>query len=520
MMTSYNKGYHAIPTKIDGFYIIVLMLIIVFIAGLVIKYSLQLTNTSDIQAQKSMSNQAYYSALSALEVGTFLLTSPKLTSPNVYEQRKNCSNLNTTIPFSGGELNVSGTELHSTATELSTSIDEASTIIPVLSLTGLAEQGRIIINNENIDYFDTSNDNPTCNGFAPCLIHIKRGTGNSTVQAHATASKVAQFQCKIQGIGSLPSLANPKAQKILTRTIQLQRAWVAGEKLALNGFVASWDNGDWTENGGIPNENIRDIDALSYGDVWAVGDDATIIHFDGNNWSSYPVFGSEDINAISCVSQNDCWATGDKGRFYRYNGASWSLNIALPLALKVNGIDCPASDSCWAVGNTGFVYRYTFLLGWVSLPSLTLQNLNAVHCTSVNNCWAVGNSGKIAHWTGLLWQLDDVGSKDILGITCTSSTNCWAVGEDKYFYRYNGTNWILSIPPAIPSADYHDVSCYHETDCWAVGNEYDDNALLAHWDGDSWEQITYPTLPEQNLYAIETIGPNQMSAIFNDDVVR
>ncbi len=156
--------------KQSGFYIIALMLIITFLAATVLRYSTQMTNTSDLQARKSMSNQAYFSALSGLEIGSLILNSPEIISANALEARQDCQTLSTNFAFAGSEVTLSLADLRDHSSRLTTSINSAAAVIPVQSIANFANQGRVVINREAIDYFALGTDSATCNGFSPCLL--------------------------------------------------------------------------------------------------------------------------------------------------------------------------------------------------------------------------------------------------------------------------------------------------------------------------------------------------------------
>lgn len=511
------------PRRISGFYIIALMLIITFLAGLVLRYSTQLTNTSEMQAFKSMANQSYFSALSALEVGTFILNSPELASTNAYETRQGCASFNSSFNLSNNQVSLSSVDYRDASTKLTTAISSTASIIPVESLNGFAAQGRIVLNRETIDYFGTSNNNSVCNGYAPCFIYLKRGLDGGSAKSHATNSVVAQYQCTIEGKASSPSHANPKTERTLRQTVQLQKAWIGGQKQSSSGFINSWNGITWETASGIPKENINGIEALSYADVRAVGNKGTILHFNGSDWVDNSLSSNEDLLGISCPQSDNCWTVGDKGKFYYYNGSSWSFKENQGNK-KINAVHCPSSTFCWAVGNNGYVYRFPAVSGndqWSQHDSPVGSILNDVYCLSSQNCWAVGDSEVILKWDGTIWSVaSDSGTKKLHGITCTSSSNCWAVGAKKHFWHYNGSNWTLTTPSEIPDNDYYDVVCYRSNDCWAVGKKESGDALIVHWNGSDWSQMIYSSIPSEDIYAIAVIGSRSYSAILNDDVIR
>lgn len=69
--------------------------------------------------------------------------------------------------------------------------------------------------------------------------------------------------------------------------------------------------------------------ARSMQDVWAVGDERTLLRYDGSQWSSHtcPITrstGRSFLGIWADTSSNQAWAVGKNGLICRWNGTSWS----------------------------------------------------------------------------------------------------------------------------------------------------------------------------------------------------
>jgi hypothetical protein len=75
-------------------------------------------------------------------------------------------------------------------------------------------------------------------------------------------------------------------------------------------------------------ENLRDVFGFSTGDVFAVGDNGTILHFDGSAWTAMASGTTANLAGVWGAAPDDVFATGDAGTFLRYDGTSWtSLDV-------------------------------------------------------------------------------------------------------------------------------------------------------------------------------------------------
>jgi hypothetical protein len=146
----------------------------------------------------------------------------------------------------------------------------------------------------------------------------------------------------------------------------------------------------------------------------------------------------------------------------------------------------------------------------VSCPSrTTCLALGSSNDKSLVNPPGVGSGPWTARWNHNTWSLvspaDFNARNDALGtLSCTSPANCFAVGsfdnatsDNATPYplveRWNGKTWSVVAAAASASGtggSFNGVSCTTSRDCLAVGsvifNEFNQTALVEHWNGKSW----------------------------------
>lgn len=132
--------------------------------------------------------------------------------------------------------------------------------------------------------------------------------------------------------------------------------WVAGlESAGTNALVMAFDGAAWTTNfsRNLDLSPLRDIDAASTNDVWAIGGKyGTVIRFRNGGWEVLPALSTNSVNfcGISRTPCGDTWAAAyGSGLYLRANDA-WQLITNLPTsALRVQA-------SPWHVFAEDFIY--------------------------------------------------------------------------------------------------------------------------------------------------------------------
>jgi hypothetical protein len=381
---------------------------------------------------------------------------------------------------------------------------------------------------------------------------IEQWNGTSWSLATSPTSSTTQFRY-LNAVNCVPS----------------SQCWAVGYSDYQHVLTERWSGSIWSivaspsAAGGGSANYLRGVICNSNVDCWAVGQnsvgDSYIQHWNGSSWSQFfvpftaPRFHS--LDDVTCVAATDCWAAG---HFYdssdnsqtlteHWDGNSWT-EIASPSTGGteddfLEDVTCTSSSDCWVVG-TAYDYSANSSRtlvehwngsSWSIIPSPSgpysgdgaMNELSGVSCSSASDCWAVGFSGNrntgpiqtlIEHWNGSAWTIvaspnPSVSDNVLYGLTCTSSSNCWAVGNynpdgnshQALIEHWDGNSWsIVSAPVGPPENHYlEDVTCSSSSDCWAVGNSDNYPATVTiHWDGGSWSVVGAAGAPYALLHAV------------------
>jgi hypothetical protein len=146
--------------------------------------------------------------------------------------------------------------------------------------------------------------------------------------------------------------------------------------------------------------------------------------------------------------------------------------------------------------------------------------LNAIACPSADSCWAVGQAGttrggnvasesrrqlieqEIAgRWHRTKPPRVSLADPALTAITCPAARDCWAVGGSgthghALIEHWTGGRWQQVSSPRLGGAQLESVTCAAQNLCWAAGGKQSPrnvtSNVLEQWNGTSWSII--PTL--------------------------
>ena len=192
----------------------------------------------------------------------------------------------------------------------------------------------------------------------------------------------------------------------------------------------------WTSSTAGVAQELQGVDAITASDVWAVGNNGTIVHWDGGSWSSRSVSGwtaSKAFNAVSFFDSQHGWAVGDgNGVAYTSNGgATWTM-IAKP-------------------GSTGHLY--------------------GVAARTATTAFAVGDSGQIKSLSTTSMTTKATVAGTLHGIAFADDQHVWAVGDLARIYKSSdgGVNWTAATRPLPAGYAPSDLTMWSV----AFANRYD-----------------------------------------------
>lgn len=543
--------------KERGFLLIAAIVLLVILSFFALVVTILYVGDTRRSIDHLSSAQALFLAESGLERGTHALLSPTVMTPSSTDNRQSCQTVATNLTGVGqgaGLFSVTGGtpfysgDVTNSAVEVKGALSAIATLIPLTNTAALADyapSGRVLIDQEQIDYSAISSSSATCGGSAPCLIGVIRGVDGTLPAAHAAGTPVAQYQCVIQSKGGVASFTNPRGQRTLSDGIQLQEAWAVGSEgnsWQTGGSVTTllrWTGSAWTDaSAGIASRNLNAITCINYADCWAVGSAnllrtiyggggptpvATVAHWNGSSWTNFSgtlpgsVKGG-DLDTVTCTSHDNCWMVGS---YSLYNGIGNKCN-------------------CWTLvhmygwsGTTPLFRAYQPKDLRPKQPNGTWDNydIDSVACMNANECLAVGsytqNFPLVLEWNGAYWTMLSapgwMGGHDLDGVTCTTS-ECWVVGStatgQALVAKWTPPNSWTAYPVANAS-DVEYVTCVSTDECWAVGSwdgpyAVDGTTTLLYWNGASWTNVTSQlpaTVANHDLDGIACGAPDDCWAV-------
>ena len=161
-----------------------------------------------------------------------------------------------------------------------------------------------------------------------------------------------------------------------------------------------YDGSNWSSMtnlaAGLTPGNYKALWGTSSQDLWAAGDQGTIIHFDGTAWTQMTASPRNDLLGIWCaLNGTDRYAVGMDGTILHSQGAGWSAQASSTNQHLFGAWGASASD-VFVVGTNGTILRGG-TGGWSQMTSNTAAHLNAIHGTSSTDVFAVGSGGEIVH---------------------------------------------------------------------------------------------------------------------------
>ncbi|OGT41973.1 MAG: hypothetical protein A3F42_07280 [Gammaproteobacteria bacterium RIFCSPHIGHO2_12_FULL_37_34] len=510
--------------KQEGYFLIlaVIFILVIGLMGTVIAHLF--ANRAQLSVAQQNGLTAFYMAESGYEIGSRLLTLPALSGT---PSRLACSSVTGHAQTTNSNLNVgtftittiNSSPIFATST-LSEALTSSSSTINLTSASGFASRGRVMIDNEIIDYTAVLSNS---------LVGITRAANGTVASSHAINAPIGQYQCMLDVGAFIPNASTSNYKRELEWSVQLQEGWLVGNNAGSNFVFSHWNRPtelNWTSSnisGGSNTTDLNSISLLSYADGWAVGNvdngHFILLHWDGSSWQLSVLSGAcgtQDLFGVSMVSSQEAWAVGGRYRpncinigprrftVMQWSGSSW--NLLTPSSSPSIPADATANQDLnavhvidtdgdglgnigFAVGNNGEILQYNGS-NWVANASPVSNDLNGVFTVSSTEAWAVGGGGRILHWNGSSWSIvSSPTSVALHAITMLDSNgdgvadSGWAVGNSGTILAYNGTTWTLSAD--VGSRNLLAVSIVNANDAWVVGNVGE----VHHWDGSSWTQI-------------------------------
>ena len=273
---------------------------------------------------------------------------------------------------------------------------------------------------------------------------------------------------------------------------------------------------------------------VALNDVWS-GDDVVVVVGSGGSvfrrsvgsmtWVQEETGTTSDLNGLSGRSSNDLWAVGDNGTVLHYDGVSWSISgegggfhlQSVWLKPQTSG-----TEGVYAVSTGGRLYTYDGG-GWLAQQIASATSV-------LNDVWgvgemliAVGDDGIVTtkNSAGQSWKgqvTNDISSRDLMAIVGTSPTEITLVGKEGVIIDSDGDKWnVVDIFGSIHStSDFVTAASVSEGQSsmtMLLGAQ--GGGLVRHEEG--WDPIS--TRPQSGVRAIAGAGPETLWAVGSDGLL-
>lgn len=159
------------------------------------------------------------------------------------------------------------------------------------------------------------------------------------------------------------------------------------------------------------------------------------------------------LNAVHGVAPDQVWAVGEQGTILRFDGKTWSSE-ASGTTRDLRGVLAVKRESgveVWAVGMSGIVlYRSPKTGSWSIQRVTAAAALNALWPYPQGNVLAVGDSGQVCTLSGLsapvcLPQTFGGMNPNLIAAWVEDDNNLWAASNDGIWYSQSGGTWTASL---------------------------------------------------------------------------
>jgi len=240
---------------------------------------------------------------------------------------------------------------------------------------------------------------------------------------------------------------------------------------------------NWTQQISGTNQTLYDVWGSSPNDVFAVGNEGTIVHYDGTNWSHQNSGTDNLLFSVWGSGSSDVFAGGTRGTILHYDGTSWSLQDSDGLDQNVVDLWGSSPNNFFAASFGTSDHRISHYDGnaWEQ-QSIFYCGVLVISGSSSDNVFNGGVDGLIMKYDGINWIRQSVVNTgaDIKGLFIESNTNAFAVAESGLIFQYDGMDW--NRKESGISTTLLDVDGSSSSDAYAVGMA----GTILYYDGMSW----------------------------------
>ncbi len=192
-----------------------------------------------------------------------------------------------------------------------------------------------------------------------------------------------------------------------------QEWWAIGSEVG-SGYAIflHYINGNWISvqpPTNLGSSGAVDMHMISASEGWAVGNGfytSFTYHYSNSQWSIVQNPAKEGLNRVYMLSANDVWAVGEDGTILHYDGSKWQ-SVKSPTDQHLYDVQMLSPTSGWAVGSEGF--QGTLLQyqngQWKKLKSPAPNSLLRLQMVSGSEGWVIGDDGILLHYLNGTWDV-------------------------------------------------------------------------------------------------------------------
>jgi hypothetical protein len=233
--------------------------------------------------------------------------------------------------------------------------------------------------------------------------------------------------------------------------------WAVGGVNLLEGgtTIIKWDGMKWNYHS-WPNGGARGIWGFTENDIWTVGEYSNrgfIGHYNGVNWTEYRsdyFLARGDtvypLYAVWGLSPENVWAVGDQGTIVHWDGTEWQ-KVQSPVNLLLYDIWGTSSDNIYAIRISLSQLSQLIHYDGNSWTEITSQlpsgdrNFTSLWFDRGGTGYVVGNN--VLHYDGGAFNRIEINQdKFLLRVRGINSTDVFTVGQKGRVYHFNGEDWI------------------------------------------------------------------------------
>jgi hypothetical protein len=330
--------------------------------------------------------------------------------------------------------------------------------------------------------------------------------------------------------GNSWSAISAPMQKVTAGAVAGNRLFVAGQLSAVDpadpgiaGVMeldgASWTDLQWPTTTDRASSVWRSASGALFGTSQGR---ARIYRFPGSTRIDTSLTALYELPRLSVRTSNDALAvrTGDDstdandfGRIRHWNGTAWPADNPPGLTAKIIDASLTPNGTAYALETGVALWRKPPAGTWTQETTLAAaKTADRVWAAGVDDVWlfkSAGGNSTMSHWigTGFASCSSCAFSGDVRDIAGSSASNIYAVGGSALIAHYDGMSWE-QIPSPAPVTD---------VPAWAAVGVCGDDVFLgaafgwiAHYDGSTWSVTSLPS--PLDVRSIWCTGPDDVFA--------